>query len=70
MLMNQVDTLHVGRYWSEAYAVSSRPSWVILRSRSRTKKFSVFVWLKHLYFVFKILVFYMSVSLGYVYGSS
>ena len=28
LLMDQADTLHVGRYWSEFYAVPSSPTWV------------------------------------------
>ena len=42
LLMDQVDTLHVGRYWSELLCyIPPRPTCVTLRSRSRTSKFCV-----------------------------
>ena len=43
MVMDQVDTLHANRYWSEV--LCSDPLWVTLRSRSRTWKFCVKVFI-------------------------
>ena len=45
--MDQVDTLHVGRYWSQVFLQDHHGlPWVTLRSRSQTYKFCVKILVK------------------------